>query len=69
MFLGSLPLCAPTWNRTKNSGLEVRSYIHLTMRADIVARIANLPDFEQSVIKMRLGHRWSERAWLVYWLS
>ncbi len=25
--------CAPAWNRTKNNGLEVRSYIHLTTGA------------------------------------
>ncbi len=28
-----LAICAPAWNRTKNNGLEVRSYIHLTTRA------------------------------------
>ena len=44
--VAEVSFCALTWNRTKNSGLEVRSYIHLTMRADIVARIANLIDFE-----------------------
>ena len=26
-------VCAPGWNRTNNSGLEVRSYIHLTTGA------------------------------------
>ena len=26
-------LSAPAWNRTKNNGLEVRSYIHLTTGA------------------------------------
>jgi hypothetical protein len=28
--------CAPAWNRTKNNGLEVRSYIHLTTGANIL---------------------------------
>ncbi len=43
---GLLLCCAPGWNRTNNSGLEVRSYIHLTTGACTESR---LPDYSNEV--------------------